>query len=156
MQRTISMKWIITVLTGGFLLALAMAGGNWKVSYAGTITTPTVPTINTMQPNWVLAGKTTDTLVTITGKNFIPQTGGPWTLVRLTVQGQTSPVSDIIPTSITASELKFILHPVLVDVPIVYEVTVVNHPAAADTQEISAKMLFFVSSGKTYLPLVFN
>jgi hypothetical protein len=159
MRRAISTKWIITILTGGILFALALAGGTWRLSYAETETnptTPTIPALNSMEPNWVLAGKTTATLVTIKGTGFIPQAGGPWTVVRCTVKGQTSPVWDFTPDTITASQLTFSLPSSMVAVPISYEMTVVNHPASGDTREISTKMPFYVYYGQIFMPIVSN
>ena len=62
-------KWIVSLILGGTLLVLALIGGKWHTTYAADAGINQVPTITSISPEAVPAGRGDLTLV-ITGSGF--------------------------------------------------------------------------------------
>ncbi len=62
-------KWVVSFILGGVLLALAMLGGGWKITYASDANLQPTPLINFIFPDAVPAGSGNVMLI-IGGANF--------------------------------------------------------------------------------------
>ncbi len=69
MSTSIKHKWIVSFILGGVLLALAMLGGGWKISYASDANTIDPPHIDSIFPDAVPAGSG-NVMMIIGGTNF--------------------------------------------------------------------------------------
>jgi hypothetical protein len=69
MSYTSKYKWIVSVLVGVILLALALMGGKWQISYAADAKINADPIIDFIIPSAVPAGSGNVILI-ISGENF--------------------------------------------------------------------------------------
>jgi hypothetical protein len=159
---------MITTLIAACLLGLAMAGGTWKVSYAGTIPT-TIPSIFDMNPKWIHTWSTWDCVqngtkkdaacLNITGHEFITgYDGGPYTFVRLINMKEPNVVVDVKASYLTGTVLDTaVLGTSVMAQPGEWEVWVINHHGDLNDVTISpSPMHLTISDGKFYLPLITN
>jgi len=151
-------KWGVSIILAGILLALALVGGNWGTTYAADIEDNPVPTINFISPNRIQAGSPS-TLLFISGTNFDIK---DYTGVRIVGNGIERILTDgliIPPNSIWIN----IPSDLLVN-PTIYEVTVVvsyGDPRSIPTipitpwdEESNPKSLLVYEG--SYLPIIFK
>lgn len=157
MSNTSKYKWIVSILVGVILLALALTGGKWQISYAAESGINADPVIDSIIPSGVPAGSA-DRIVIIMGENF----GESEDFIRIWIQDaehdyKAAPLT-VFPTGISVT----ISDTLLVE-PNVYSIAVVKSnglsvptiPPDPIYDMVSNFVDFVVFEAQTqYLPLI--
>jgi hypothetical protein len=147
-------KWGVSIILAGILLALALVGGQWGTSYAANDGISAVPHINFIVPSAVKAGSPA-TLVFISGTDFgtTDDTG-----VRLVGDG----VDEILDAFVTANGIwvdikaDYLLNPITYQLSVVMS-TVHSSPTTPITPwdvESNAVPFRVYTAHYIYLPIV--
>ncbi len=122
MLATSKFKWFGSIILAGIVLVLALTGGEWGTSYSANASVNVAPFIDNIVPSAVPAGSPTKLLV-INGSNF-----GNVIDTRVRLMGT---VDDQLFTPVTIGQGRITVNiPAdLLDVPIVYSLTVVKDPS---------------------------
>lgn len=113
-------KWIVSLCLGGILLALALLGGKWKISYASDAGINADPHINSIYPTAVPAGSG-DVMLIIYGTNF----GTIEDFVRVWIHDQDHDYT-AAPFNVEDTSLSVIITDTLLVDPNTYTITVVK------------------------------
>jgi hypothetical protein len=114
-------KWVASIILGGILLVLGMAGGNWGTSFAADASVNVAPLIDHIQPSAVPAGSPYRVMI-IYGENF--GTSRQAIRVRLTSTG-----IDILldePLQVLPDGISQVIPADYLIEPIVYTLTVIR------------------------------
>ena len=114
-------KWILSIILGGILLVLGLAGGSWQITYAADGAAVNAdPIINFIYPNKVPAGSD-NVMMVIAGENF----GYVEDFIRVWVQDQTYNYT-ITPVNVIDTGIGVIITDTLLVSPNLYTIRVVK------------------------------
>jgi hypothetical protein len=119
-MSTASRKWIVSLILGGILVALALFGGKWQATYAANAGINQIPVIDHIEPAAIAAGSG-DMMLIIFGSNF----GESEDYDRVWLRDQTHD-DYITPTNVIPDGISVLIPASFFTTPTTYTVTVVQ------------------------------